>query len=62
MNIIAYQVGGELYVWRFDDARIADALRSVAKQAADKRLSLTWMDAAIIGKRMRAAVQRREER
>jgi len=48
---------GESYVYVFDEATTSQTLRAIAKNAADKELSLTWHEAALLSAQVRALDQ-----
>lgn len=45
---------GEWYIYIFDEATTSQTLRAIAQNAAEKELSLTWQDAAVLSNRVRA--------
>jgi hypothetical protein len=53
INVIALVKGGERYVFLFDDASRAEALRTLGRFAADPDLSFSWHDAAVLGEKVR---------
>jgi hypothetical protein len=58
INVIALVKGGERYVFLFDDASRAEALRTLGRFAADPDLSFSWHDAAVLGEKVRHAEAR----
>lgn len=44
---------GERYIYIFDEATTSETLRAIAQNAADKELSLTWQDAAVLNNLVR---------
>jgi hypothetical protein len=53
--VIALMKGdGERYIYVFDEATTSQTLRAIAQNAADKELSLTWHDAAVLSNQVRA--------
>lgn len=59
LNILALVKGKERYVWLYDDASRAEALRTLGRFASDPDLSLSWWDAAVLSKKIRETSQRR---
>lgn len=53
VNVIALAKGGERYVFLFDDASRAEAIRTLGRFAADPDLSFSWHDAAVLGEKVR---------
>ena len=53
INVIALVKGGERYVFLFDDASRAEALRTLGRFAADPDLSFSWHDAAVLAEKVR---------
>jgi len=58
--VIALVKGSERYVWIFDEAHAAEALRSVGRLASNPELSFTWYDAAVLSQRIRQRDQLHE--
>jgi hypothetical protein len=52
--LLAFEKGREKYVWVFTDAQKHNVLRSIGRFAADPDLSLTWDEAAMLSKQVRA--------
>lgn len=50
-NVIALIKGDERYVYVYDDESRAALVEAFQEQAADKRLSLNWFDAAILSQK-----------
>lgn len=49
MNVVALQrADGERYVFIYDDESLKELIRIISCQAANKELSLTWRDCAIL--------------
>jgi hypothetical protein len=53
VNVLALIKGEEHYVYIYDDGSRPDVLEAFKEQADDPQLSLTWFDAAVLGKRAR---------
>jgi len=54
INVIALVKGGERYVFLYDDESHEDALRAIARHAANPELNFSWYDAAVLGDKVRA--------
>jgi hypothetical protein len=55
VNVIALVKGEERYVFLFDDESREEAIRSLARHAADPELSFSWYDAAVLAEKIRQA-------
>lgn len=53
INVLALVKGEERYIFLYDDAHRADALRMLGRFASNPELSFTWYDAAILSQRIR---------
>ena len=53
INVIALGKGGERYVFLYDDESHEDALRAIARHAANPELNFSWYDAAVLGDKVR---------
>jgi len=53
INVIALVKGGERYVFLYDDDSRDEALRTIARHAANPDLSFSWYDAAVLGQKIR---------
>jgi hypothetical protein len=53
INVIALVKGGERYVFLYDDDSRDEALRALARHAANPDLSFSWYDAAVLGQKVR---------
>jgi hypothetical protein len=53
INVIALVKGGERYVFLYDDDSHDEALRALARHAANPDLSFSWYDAAVLGQKVR---------
>lgn len=53
INVIALVKGGERYVFLYDDDSRAQAIETLAKQAANPELSFSWYDAAVLAQKVR---------
>jgi hypothetical protein len=56
--VIAMAKGNEQYIFLYDDAGRADALRTLGRYAANPELSFTWYDAAVISQRIQNTNER----
>jgi hypothetical protein len=53
INVLALVKGEERYVFLYDDARRAEALRMLGRFASNPELSFTWYDAAVLSQKIR---------
>ncbi len=53
LNVLALVKGEERYVFLFDDANRAEALRTLGRYASNPELSFTWYDAAVLSQKIR---------
>ena len=53
LNVLALVKGEERYVFLFDDASRAAALRILGRYASNPELSFTWYDAAVLSQKIR---------
>lgn len=53
INVLALVKGKERYLYLYEDAQQADALRALGRHASNPELSFTWYDAAVLSKRIR---------
>lgn len=53
MNVIALVKDSERYVFLYEDDSVAMLLATLSKFAADKSLSFTWYDAAVLAQKDR---------
>lgn len=53
INVLALVKGEERYIFLYDDAHRADALRMLGRFASNPELSFSWYDAAILSQRIR---------
>jgi hypothetical protein len=58
INVIALVKGGERYVFLYDDDSRAEALRTLARHAANPELSFSWYDAAVLAQKVRQSTPR----
>ena len=58
INVIALVKGGERYVFLYDDDSSDEALRTIARHAANPELSFSWYDAAVLGQKIRHSAPR----
>ncbi len=60
MNVLAMVKEHERYVFLYDEDSPASLLQTLGKFAADKELSFTWYDAAVLSQKVRR-IQREAE-
>lgn len=53
LNVLALVKNTERYVFLYDDDSEQEALRTMGRFAADKELSFTWYDAAVLSQKLR---------
>jgi hypothetical protein len=53
MNVLALVKDSERFVFLYDDQSIGTLLQTLGKYAADKNLSFTWYDAAVLSQKVR---------
>jgi len=53
INVLALVKGEERYVFLYDDASRAEALRMLGRFASNPDLSFTWYDAAVLSQKIR---------
>ena len=53
INVLALVKGPERYIFLFDDANRAEALRVLGRYASNPELSFTWYDAAVLSQKIR---------
>ena len=53
MNVLALVKDGERYVFLYDEESPDTLLQTLGRYAADKELSFTWYDAAVLSQRVR---------
>lgn len=61
VNVLALVKDGERYVFLYDDDSASTLLQTFGRYAADKDLSFTWYDAAVLSQKVRK-LQREAER
>ena len=59
INVLALVKGRERYVFLYDDASRAEALRVLGRFASNPELSFTWYDAAVLSQKIRQEGQKR---
>lgn len=59
INVLALIKGNERYVFLYDDASRAEALRTLGRFASNPELSFTWYDAAVLSQKIRRESRRR---
>ena len=57
INVLALVKGSERYIFLFDDAHRAEALRTLGRYASNPELSFTWYDAAVLSQKIRHSFQ-----
>lgn len=57
INVLALVKGSERYVFLYDDASRAEALRVLGRFASNPELSFTWYDAAVLSQKIRQESQ-----
>jgi len=55
INVLALVKGNERYIFLYDDASRAEALRTLGRYASNPELSFTWYDAAVLSEKIRHA-------
>ena len=60
MNVLALVKDSERYVFLYDDDSIAQLLQQLGRYAADRSLSFTWYDAAVLSQKVRKLRQEAE--
>jgi hypothetical protein len=58
INVLALVKGAERYVFLYDDANRAEALRVLGRFASNPDLSFTWYDAAVLSQKIRQECQK----
>jgi len=53
INVIALVKGEERYVFLYDDDSRDEAIRAIARHAANPDLNFTWYDASVLGQKVR---------
>lgn len=61
MNVLALVKDSERYVFLYDDESPAALLQQLGRFAADKDLSFTWYDAAILSQKVRKLKREAEQ-
>ena len=57
INVLALVKGEERYIFLYDDASRAEALRVLGRYASNPELSFTWYDAAVLSQKIRHSTQ-----
>jgi hypothetical protein len=57
INVLALVKGAERYVFLYDDASRAEALRVLGRYASNPDLSFSWYDAAVLSQKIRQESQ-----
>jgi hypothetical protein len=60
VNVLALVKDAERYVFLYDEASSTSLLQTLGRFAADKDLSFTWYDAAVLSQKVRRLRQQRE--
>jgi hypothetical protein len=58
INVLALVKGSERYVFLYDDASRAEALRVLGRYASNPELSFSWYDAAVLSQKIRQTAQK----
>jgi hypothetical protein len=58
INVLALVKGAERYVFLYDDASRAEALRVLGRYASNPELSFSWYDAAVLSQKIRQSGQK----
>lgn len=58
INVLALIKGQERYIFLYDDAHRAEALRVLGRFASNPDLSFTWYDAAVLSQKVRRQGQK----
>ena len=53
MNVLALVKNSERYVFLYDDDSLDSVLQTLGRYAADKELSFSWYDAAVLSQKVR---------
>jgi hypothetical protein len=53
VNVLALVKDGERYVFLYDDDSAASLLQTFGRYAADKEMSFSWYDAAVLSQKVR---------
>ena len=61
INVLALVKGEERYVFLYDDASRAEALRTLGRFASNPELSMTWYDAAVLSQKVRKSEEQEAE-
>ncbi len=61
INVLALVKGAERYVFLYDDASRAEALRTLGRYASNPELSFTWYDAAVLSQKIRQEAQKLQQ-
>jgi hypothetical protein len=57
INVLALVKGNERYIYLYGDSQQAEVLRALGRHASNPDLSLSWYDAAVLGKKVRQEAQ-----
>lgn len=60
INVLALVKGRERYIFLYDDANRAEALRTLGRFASNPSISFSWYDAAVLSQRIRQESRRAE--
>ncbi len=61
VNVLALVKGKERYLFLYEDAQQAEALRALGRHASNPELSFTWYDAAVLSKRVRSEAKKQSQ-
>ncbi|MEM6798759.1 MAG: hypothetical protein AAF589_04525 [Planctomycetota bacterium] len=62
VNVLALVKGEERYIFLYEDAQQAQALRMLGRHASNPDLSFSWYDAAVLSKKIRAEAKKHAPR
>jgi hypothetical protein len=61
INVLALVKGKERYIFLYDDAHRAEALRMLGRHASNPELSFSWYDAAVLSQKIRQEERARRQ-
>ena len=53
INVLALVKGSQRYIFLYNDAQVAETLRTLGRYASDPELSFTWYDASVLSQKVR---------
>jgi len=51
--VLTFARGEDRFLWTFDEESLGEALESLCRFAANRRINFTWQDADVVGQAMR---------